>query len=112
MRLYTSGVKVPKLYSIQDRVLRQFQILETRKNLQLGKIISQAAIGTGNRERDWFNSINSTWNDYVNLECGVMSEIKNREEDMVKEYERYRHLRPKMFFGKDGSLQVTGVDIN
>lgn len=110
MRLYTSGVKVPKLYSIQDRVLRQYQMLETRKNLQHAKLLTQVAIGTGAGDKDWFNNINSIWSEFVNLECGSISEVKDRENEMRKEYEKYRYLKPKITMGKNG-LEVTGLDI-
>lgn len=110
MRLYTSGVKVPKLYSLQDRVLRQFQLIETRKNIQHAKLLSQIAIGSGAGDKNWFNNINNIWNDYLNLECGTVEEIRDREQDMATEYEKYRYLRPKLTIGADGSLTLTGIN--
>ena len=108
--MFLSGVHPPKLGSIQDRVLRRYQVLESRKELQKTKLLTQIAIGMGGAgNQPWFNEIQSIWSEYVNLECGIVSVVEDRERKMREDYETFRYLRPKATITKDGRIEVTGA---
>lgn len=59
------------------------------------------------RQRD----ISTAFNKYVDLEFGVGSKTKDKEQEMQLEYEQYRHMRPILSVARDGALSVKGLKL-
>lgn len=114
LRLYTSGVKVPKLGSYKDSVLRQFMLMESKKNINLNQIQAYIAMAAGD-SKQWQANIKKIWSSYIALELGMEVEDEekatlNSEKEMMSQYEAVRKLRPKLIVDrKNGKLIVTGL---
>lgn len=88
-------------------------IHEAAKNLKLNGLLAQVAMSGSNPE----HSI-KLWNDYVSLELGYpvasldkMAEPSSKESDMMAEYAKIKHLRPKIEMDKRGFYVVSGMNI-
>jgi len=115
MRLYTSGVKVPKLGSLQDRVIRQHFNSEAEKEtkkVQLLALLAANSVQYSDKEAStkWENKVRAIWNKYLELEYGI--EIPEHTENEIKMMEYYnnsiKNLKAKLSI-KDGKLTLFGV---
>lgn len=116
MRLYVSGVKVPKLGSPADRVIRQFQMKEAKKETL--KIQMQAMIAANTPDFDsqskateWSSKVKEVWSDYMSIEYGL--EIKDKSdanEAMTEAYTKLvKNLKP-VLTSDNGALTISGLD--
>jgi hypothetical protein len=108
MRLYTSGVKPPKLGTVQDKVIRQFMTSESDKETKKVQILALLAVQTLPAEDDRVKKI---WKSYLGLEYGIeIPEHTDHEKKMMDYYDRVvKKLKPSMFM-KQGKLIVSGLD--
>lgn len=117
MKLHMSGMKVPKLGSVQDMVYRQYlskeSQKETKKTQLLALLVTNSVMfGDQNSDREWASKVRKIWNAYIGLEYGVdLPENTEKEMQMIEYYEStIKHLRPKLIRGKDGKPIVSGLD--
>lgn len=110
MELYVSGVEVPKLGSLKDRMLRQYLARKANKEIALNKMLAQIASASGGPGNDaWHKSISSTFNNYVNMELYLEGEIEKREDSMMQDFEYWKTVKPVAIIGKDGGLTIKGI---
>lgn len=102
-----SGVDVPRLGSVKDKILRKYLLKRIEKDLVLHKLVANIAMATGD-SKDWVRMVTNTWNKYVTLAYFMEGEEESKEVDMKKEYEYWRKLKPKMKSTKEG-LIVSGI---
>lgn len=110
MDLMMSGVKVPRLGSVQDITLRAFMRKKANQELTHSRLLAQVAMGVGGSgNKSWSRSITNTWNAYVRAMTYTTSEIEEIEKDLQEEYKLIAHLRPTVEIAKDGSLTLHGI---
>ena len=116
MDLHLSGIKVPKLGSVQDRVYRQFLDRKTKKEVTKNKLMALLVANVvpfeSNEGRDsWSSQVRKVWTMYLGLEYGV--EIPESSEDERKLIEYYntkiKTLKP-ILKSEKGRLVVEGLD--
>ncbi len=107
-----SGLEVPGLGSVKDRVLRRFMDHETRRKLKTEQINwTIAYIAAGEENKD---TLKKLWAELVDLEFGgevPMESIKPKDADEVrwlKEYEAMKSREVRLV-RKDGVLSVQGL---
>ena len=107
-----SGVEVPGLGSVKDRVLRRFMDHETRRRLKSDQInwtIAYIAAGPENKE-----TLKKLWSELVDLEFGgevpmvAKAPVDEDEIRWLKEYEAMKQREVKLV-RKDGQLSVQGL---
>lgn len=104
-----SGIEVPKLGTVRDRVLRQY--LTKESELESKKMQFQALIAMMSMPQSGGDRIKKLWKDYLGLEFGV--EIPEHSDKEVQMYEYYAgvvsKLKPQIGM-VDGKLRVYGMD--
>ena len=73
------------------------------------RLLAQIAMAAGNNDKSWARSISNIWNEFLRCSYYMEAEHENLEKDMLEEYKKFSHLRPKMTIQADGSLKVTGI---
>lgn len=113
MELHVSGVKVPPLGSMQDRIYRDFLTRRSYKEVTKNRIVTLAAIATANMSKSpkaLLDDLLNTYSDYMNLEM-FMETVKQETETMMKEeFEFWRKVRPKINISKDGKGASLSVE--
>lgn len=104
-----SGVKVPKLGSSLDIILREFLTKKASKEVYLNKLLAQIAINTSGSTKEKIDNITTTWNDYVNLAYYLENNKQQKEIDMQEEYALWKKITPKIKIGDKGKLIVEGL---
>jgi hypothetical protein len=79
------------------------------KEILRDKLLAYAASAVGNGDKQWSKTISETWNAYTRAAYYLEAEFENIEKDMLTEYNKFKHIRPKVKIGKDGSVEVSGV---
>lgn len=117
MKLYTSGVKMHKLGSPQDRVIRQYLVKESDKEIaktQLMAMLVSNSIPFANESasREWADRVKKVFSSYMGLEYGIeIPEFSNKETEMIEHYQKkVKHLKPKLHRDKKGRFTVSGLD--
>lgn len=96
--------------SIQDQTLRAYLQKKTSQEVAKARLLAQIAIATGsNGDKTWSRTISNIWNDFLRSVYYLEAEHEDLEKDMLEEYQKIKHLRPKITKQKDGSLKVTGL---
>lgn len=107
-----SGVELPSLGSVKDKVLRRFMDHEIRRRLkseQMTWTIAYLAAGEENKE-----TLKKLWTELVEVEFGgevPVEPAKHKDADEVrwlKEYEAMKSREVKLV-RKDGVLSVQGL---
>lgn len=117
MRLYFQGIPVPKLGSSQDRVLRDFLVRQDglevkRQKMAMLQLLTNPQIQDSGKARQWVESVNDMWKEYLyDLYNVETSEVTKEEDDMKAYYDRVvSKFRPVLTKTEDGKLKVTGID--
>ena len=114
MKLYVSGVPVPKLGSFRDRVLRQY--LSNEDALEVSRTSFDAfttiLLAEGKQGKDL---ISKKWDEHVAKQYGVFEEMAQKrlheEVELSEQYEAIRDLRPVVSKDKKtGKLIVSGLE--
>lgn len=115
MKLHLSGVKVPKLGSLQDKVYRQYLTKESQLEVEKTKFAMLQAMTSptfddAGKARDWHAKIKKAWANYLSLEFNVdIPEHTEKELQMMEYYENVvKHLKPKLEKSQKG-LAVRGL---
>lgn len=105
--------------SSRDIVLRKFLSLESKKEIEKNRILTNfvalSGAGTSANSSEWVADIQSHWNTYVSLELGmdtdIISKKKEVEEDRLRmEYEKIKTHKITAYKSKDGkSIVVQGL---
>jgi hypothetical protein len=116
MKLHLSGVKVPKLGSLQDKMYRQYMTKESQLEVEKMKLVmlntlTNPSFDDPNKARDWHGKIKKNWADYLAMQFNVeIPEHTEKEMQMLEYYENVvKHLKPKLVKDKKG-LGVTGLN--
>lgn len=94
--MYLSGISVPGLGSVKDRVLRRFMDHETKRRLkseQMTWTIAYLAAGEENKE-----TLRNIWSELVDLEFGgevVVKEPLAKDADEVRWLKEYEAMKTK-----------------
>jgi hypothetical protein len=117
MELHLSGVKVPKLGSLHDRVYREYmtkksQLEVERTKFHMFNALTNPTIGDAGKAREWSEKIKRIWSNYLALEYGVeVPEYAEREIQMREYYENVvKHLKPVLQKTEKG-YNVKGLDV-
>lgn len=107
-----SGVEVPPLGSLKDRVLRAYLLKQAHKEVIKNKVFAHAAIclaSLSGNPKGVADDIISAWGDYMNLEMYLESTNEKIVETMKEEYEYWKKVRPKLNIskGKDGGISLS-----
>ncbi len=116
MRMYTMGVKVPKLGSIQDRILKQYLSKEAQKEAKKTQLIAMFTanavdFNSPGAENEWGSKIKKIWNQYLALEYGVEMTAETEKEAMLTEFyvNTVKNLSVKLSL-VNGKHVVSGLD--
>lgn len=116
MKLHLSGVKVPKLGSLHDRIYREYLIkeaqLEAKKaEMLMLMVLTNPSIEDPNKRRDWVKSVQEIWTKYLSLLLNVeIPEHTQKELEMMDYYQNVvKPAKLNIFKDKTGKLTVTGV---
>lgn len=116
MRLHLSGVKLPRLGSLKDRIMRAHLTRESEKETkktQLLALLVTNSVDFDNQQSAsvWEGKIKSLWNRYLALEYGIeLSVEKEKELEMLEYYQEFvKNLRPKLHI-EGGKAVVSGLD--
>lgn len=105
MELHLSGVKVPRLGSLHDRIYREYLTKRAVKKVNQTKVVAQAAIAVANMSKtpkETVEAIVHAFSDYVNMELYLENVRTETEQMMRDEYEYWKKSRPKVNISKDG----------
>lgn len=114
--MYVKGVKLPRLGSAQDRVLRDFMTREAeldaeRQKLQMLNTLSNPTFTDRTKAESWEREIQRTWSSYLHKLFNVeLSEESQKDIEMLEFYTKVvKHMRPKIKRTKSGQLVVEGI---
>jgi hypothetical protein len=117
MKLHLSGVKVPKLGSLQDRVYREYLTKDNQLEAEKMKMIMMMTMTTPSfndsaKARDWHDKVKGIWSNFLALQFNVeIPEHTEKEIQMLEYYETVvKHLRPRLEKTKEG-FKATGLEI-
>lgn len=99
-----SGAEVPRLGSVKARILNKYIQRKTETRIAQARVFAQAA-----HDLSGSKSLAGFWSTYVNLEYGLDSRERGREDSMRKEYDKIKHLRPTLKISKEHGLEVEGI---
>jgi len=118
MRLHTSGVKVPRLGTVQDRVLRNYLTKEAGLEISRTKFTMLQAMMTPEFKSDsakttWMDEIKDTWDTYLSRLLLYDIPKEAPKDKILKDY--YANVISKIspIITKDkktGALSVSGID--
>ena len=108
MELFVSGVQVPKLGSLMDKMSRSYLLRKTNKEISLNKLIAHIATAAG-EGKEWSTAISKIWNGYLNISYGTENEEDQRETNMQQEYMYWKTIKPKLTKDSKGQLVVTDL---
>jgi hypothetical protein len=116
MKLHLSGMKVPPLGSLHDRIYREYMTKESQLEVEKMKMsmltaLTNPNIADPNKARDWSSNIKKHWARYLALEFNTeMPEHTEKEVEMLEYYENVvKHMKPTL--EKSGSgYNVKGLD--
>jgi len=104
-----AGVKVPKLGTVQSKLLHAHSLRKAGQNQAHTRFLAQIAMGIGEGDKKWARDIQNMWNSYVRSIFYIEDANKEAEINMQKEYALISKLRPIMSVAKDGGLEVKGI---
>ena len=106
MRLHVTGFKLPKLGTVQDRVIRQFLTKESEREIKKTQLLAIIAVQSLPAEDD---RVKKLWKEYLALEYGLeIPEHSDQEMQMMEYYQKVvKHLKPQLS-RKNGQLTVSG----
>ena len=110
IELFASGVKVPPLGSLQDKILRQYQLKKAFKEVSKQKAIVLGLIavaGANKASKSVLELVLSTFDDYSSQELYLERALEEMEKDMRQELEFWKLTKPKVSKGKDGKLELS-----
>lgn len=118
MRLYAQGVKLPKLGTVQDRVLRQFSVQEAeleakRLEFQMLTLLTNPAIQDQDARKDWRKRVTDIWRGYISKLFVVDLPSEDDDDNRLKEFylKKVKNSKVQMFREEStGELIATGVD--
>jgi hypothetical protein len=117
MKLHLSGVKVPKLGSLHDRVYREYMTRESQLEAEKMKLVMMQTITNpsfddSGRARQWTENVKKVWTNYLSLQYGLeISEHNEKELHMLDYYSGViKHLKPTYQKTAKG-IVVKGLDI-
>ncbi len=112
-----AGIKVHKLGSPQDRVLRQYLVKENEKEISKTQLMAMLVTNSipfnnANDAREWNSKVKQVFSTFMSLEYGVeLPEFSDKETQMIEQYtKKVKHLKPKLTKDKKGGFVVTGLD--
>jgi len=115
MKLHLSGVKVPKLGSLHDRLYREYLTKENELEAEKMKIVmlntlTNPTIEDPGKAREWSSTIKKHWARYLSLQFNTdIPEHTEKEIQMMEYYENVvKHLKPKLEKSAKG-LAVKGL---
>lgn len=111
MKLHLSGVKVPKLGSLHDRIYREYMTKESQLEAEKMKLVMMTTMMTptfddAGRAREWSEKIKTIWSSYLALQyCVEIPEKNEREMEMLEYYSTVvKHLKPTIEKTKEGGI--------
>ena len=118
MRLHTSGVKVPRLGTVQDRVLRNYLTKEAGLEISRTKFTMLQAMmapefKSDNARSTWMDEIKDTWDTYLSRLLLYDIPKETPKEAMLKDYYASVISKISPVITKDkktGALSVSGID--
>ena len=118
MRLYTAGVKLPKLGTIQDKIIQEYMSKEAEREIKKTQLLTFIAMNTiqaSNQQgfSEYESKIKKSWGRYLELELGMdMPEHTEKELKLAEYYSKVvKKLKPRLLRNKRGQLSVEGIDI-
>lgn len=118
MRLYTSGVKLPKLGSLQDRTLRSYLIKEANLEISKAKLTMLQTLVTPTFKDEqgrssWVEKVGEVWNEFLSSVLLFEMPKESPKETALREYydRVISKLRPTAIKDqKTGKVTVSGID--
>ena len=117
MRLYTQGVKLPKLGTVQDRVLRQFSVQEAeleakRLEFQMLTLLTNPSIPDAEDKRAWRKRVTDIWRQYISKLFVVDLPTEDDADNKLKEFylTKVKNSKVQMYRNEEtGELIATGT---
>lgn len=117
MKLYTSGIKLHKLGSSQDKIVRSYLVKESEKEIAKTRLLAMMVsnvipFNSETASKEWQGQIKKIWTEYLGLEYGIeIPEFSDKETKMIDHYKnQIKHLKPVLRQTKTGGFTVTGLD--
>lgn len=118
MRLHTAGVKVPKLGTMHDRVLRNYLTKESALEISKMRFTMLQTMVTPDLKSEqaktaWLDEVKQSWDSY--LSALLLYELPKEapKDKLLREYYENVIAKIKPVITKDkktGNLSVTGID--
>jgi hypothetical protein len=118
MKLYVSGVKVPPLFSLQDRVIREYftrqeQLESKKQEMMMLLALTSPNIQDPAKGREWSELVKNSWTQYLGALFNVkVDEMSDKEKEMREYYEAYmKNSKITLHVDKKKkSLSVSGIE--
>ena len=118
LRLYTQGVSLPKLGTIQDRVLRQFctkqsELEAKRVEFQMLTLLTNPSIGDDEALSSWRRRVSKMWTEYVSMLFTVDLPTEDDKDEALKEFYVSKVKKSQVKLRREdstGELIATGVE--
>lgn len=117
MKLHLSGVKLPKLGSIQDRIYRDYLVKEAQLEAKKTEMVmlmtlTNPTIQDPAKYREWSGSIKGLWTQYLSMLLNVeLPEHTKKEVEMLEYYQNtMKHAKLKLSKDKAGKLKLSGLE--
>lgn len=117
MKLYTSGVKLTRLGSLHDRVIRQYLTKETeleakKHEFSMLVALTNPSFDSDSKRDGWVKTLQKSWNSFLGKLFNVDVPETTSEEEALKEY--YDRVVSKMNLAirkdKRGGLTLEGLE--
>lgn len=117
MKLHLSGVKLPRLGSLQDRVYREYMFREAKLEAKKAEMfmlmtLTNPDLDNPNQRREWGSTVKDLWSEYLAMLMNVeMPEKTEKEVEMLEYYQSVvKKAKLKLFKTRDNRLNVSGVE--
>jgi hypothetical protein len=111
-----SGVKLPKLGSLQDRIIRAHVTRESEKEVKKTQMLAMLVansvdFGSQQAANTYEGKVKNLWNRYIALEYGLeLAPEKEKEVQMLEFYQGFvKNLRP-VLHNEGGKPVIKGLD--
>ena len=117
MQLHLSGVCLPKLGSLQDRMYRQYlnkvslkELEKSKFEVRLASFVASLLSGSSNLRREEVQNLNKAWSSYAKTLFNLDSEEETSEESRMQEYyQRFvKNAKLRLIKQNEGDWKLSG----
>jgi len=79
------------------------------KEIAQTRLLAQITVAQGGGDKSWARTVTNIWTDYLRSTYHLDSEKESMEQNMLADYNRFKHLKPEVKIDKTGAITVSGI---